>query len=64
MHIRCWAELEAYGALDIMRREYGSLLQATPEPEYNISLLIDLAAAPAEGGAFTWLILAFSRIGD
>ena len=50
MHIRCWAELEGYGALDIMRREYGSLLSATPEPEYNVSLEIDLAGFPPEGG--------------
>jgi actin related protein 2/3 complex subunit 2 len=51
MHIRCWAELEGYGALDIMRREYGNLLSATTEPEYNVSLEIDLAGVPPEGGA-------------
>lgn len=55
MHIRCWAELEAYGALDIMRREYGNLLSATPEPEYNVSLEIDLAVVPPEGGALGFL---------
>ena len=52
MQIRCWSELEAYGALDIMRREYGNLLSATPEPEYNVSLEIDLANIPPEGGTF------------
>jgi len=52
MHIRCWDELVRYGALDILRREYGSLVQAQPESDYNISLLIDLETAPPEGGAF------------
>jgi actin related protein 2/3 complex, subunit 2 len=50
MHIRCWDELVRYGALDVLRREYGSLVQAQPESEYNISLLIDLETAPPEGG--------------
>jgi hypothetical protein len=50
MHIRCWDELVRYGALDVVRREYGSLVQTQPESEYNISLLIDLETAPPEGG--------------
>jgi len=49
MHIRCWDELVRYGALDVLKREYGPLVQAQPESEYNISLLIDLEAAPPEG---------------
>ncbi len=52
MHIRCWDELVRYGALDVLQREYGSLVQAQPESEYNISLLIDLETAPPEGGEF------------
>lgn len=52
MHIRCWDELVRYGALDILRREYGPLVQAQPESDYNISLLIDLETAPPEGGGF------------
>ena len=50
MHIRCWDELVRYGALDVIKREYGSLVQAQPESDYNISLLIDLETAPPEGG--------------
>jgi len=50
MHIRCWDELVRYGALDVLQREYGSLVQAQPESEYNISLLIDIETAPPEGG--------------
>ncbi|KAH9178331.1 actin-like protein ARPC2 [Lactarius sanguifluus] len=49
MHIHCWDELVRYGALDVIRREYGSLVQAQPESEYNVSLVIDLDTAPPEG---------------
>lgn len=52
MHIRCWDELVRYGALDVLQREYGSLVQAQPESDYNISLLVDLETAPPEGGKF------------
>lgn len=50
MHIRCWDELVQYGATDVLAREYGSLVKAQAEPEYNVSLEIDLEALPAEGG--------------
>lgn len=36
--------------MDVLQREYGSLLRAQPEPEYSVSLEIDLEQAPAEGG--------------
>ncbi|KIM84763.1 hypothetical protein PILCRDRAFT_817554 [Piloderma croceum F 1598] len=49
MHIRCWAELVQYGANDVLKREYGSLIKAQAEPEYNVSLEIDLEKVPAEG---------------
>jgi actin related protein 2/3 complex subunit 2 len=51
MHLRCWDEIESYGVNDILRREYGSLLKKEPEPEYNVSLEIDLEQVPAEGSA-------------
>lgn len=50
MHIRCWSELAQYGALDVLNREYGGLLAPQTEPEYNVSLEIDLNQAPPEGG--------------
>ena len=50
MNIRCWDELSAYGALDILRREYGSMILNTPEPEYNVSLQIDLEDLPLDEG--------------
>jgi len=37
-----------YGALDIMRREYGSLLSHEVEPDYNVSLDIDLEQVPTD----------------
>ncbi|KAF7978853.1 hypothetical protein HWV62_44669 [Athelia sp. TMB] len=49
MHIRCWAELAQYGAIDVLQREYGSLLQSQAEDEYNVSLQIDLEQVPPEG---------------
>jgi actin related protein 2/3 complex subunit 2 len=52
MNIRCWDELVKYGALDILRREYGSLLSSKVEPDYNVSLEIDLEQAPTEPGTF------------
>ena len=52
MHIHCWDELVRYGALDVLRREYGPLVQAQPESDYNVSLVIDLDTAPPEGGEF------------
>jgi actin related protein 2/3 complex, subunit 2 len=51
MHIRCWDELVGYGALDILSREYGSLLRQTAEAEYNVSLEIDLEQIPTAPGA-------------
>lgn len=51
MHIRCWDELVRYGALEVLQREYGALLQPQAEPEYNVSLAIDLEQIPAGPGA-------------
>ncbi|PPQ69469.1 hypothetical protein CVT24_001485 [Panaeolus cyanescens] len=48
MNIRCWDELVQYGALDVLKREYGSLVAGYVEPEYNVSLEIDLEQAPTD----------------
>ena len=50
MNIRCWDELAQYGAVTVLRREYGSLYLETPEPDYHVSLTIDLEQIPPEGG--------------
>ncbi|CCM04698.1 uncharacterized protein FIBRA_06884 [Fibroporia radiculosa] len=49
MNIRCWNELVKYGVESILNREYGGLVKAQPEPEYNVSLEIDLEKVPPEG---------------
>lgn len=54
MNIRCWDELVRYGVNDILQREYGSLLMAAPENDYNVSLEIDLEQLPAEGGEYVY----------
>ncbi|KAJ7245163.1 actin-related protein ARPC2 [Mycena haematopus] len=64
MHIRCWDELVQYGALDVLQREYGSLLQPQSEPEYNVSLAIDLEQLPAgneDRESFIMSIALFKR---
>jgi actin related protein 2/3 complex subunit 2 len=51
MHIRCWDELVQCGALDILKREYGSLLMVRPRSEdYNVTLEIDLEQIPKSNG--------------
>ncbi len=52
MQIRCWDELVRYGVHDILKREYGSLVRAQPEDDYNVSLEIDLEQLPPEGGMY------------
>ncbi|KAJ7043404.1 actin-related protein ARPC2 [Mycena alexandri] len=64
MHIRCWDELVKYGALNVLKREYGSLLQPQSEPEYNVSLAIDLEQLPASNEdreSFIMSIALFKR---
>jgi len=64
MHIRCWNELVKYGTMDVLRREYGTLLAAQVEPEYNVSLEINLEQIPADAearDAFIMSIALFKR---
>ncbi|KAH6575203.1 hypothetical protein BASA60_005150 [Batrachochytrium salamandrivorans] len=46
--IRCYSELERYGAATILQREYGSYFGGVPEPGYNVTLTIDLTTLPAD----------------
>lgn len=50
MHIKCWHELVRYGALNVLQREYGALVLPQSEPEYNVSLQIDLEQVPTDTG--------------
>lgn len=51
MSIRCWDELVKYGVNSVLQRAYGDRVSPQPEPEYNISLILDLEQFPSEGGA-------------
>jgi len=42
MRIKCFNELAKYGALDVLRCEYGAYLMATPEQDYDVSLQFNL----------------------
>ncbi|KAG6916121.1 hypothetical protein DXG01_008352 [Tephrocybe rancida] len=62
MHIRCWEELVKYGAMDILKREYGSLVIAQPEHEYNVSLEIDLEQVPTDAEAREAFVLSVALL--
>lgn len=44
--LKFYKELQEHGADDLLRREYGDLLTATPEEGYNVTLLYDLKNLP------------------
>jgi actin related protein 2/3 complex subunit 2 len=49
--IICFKELDAYGASQVLAREYGAYYQqGNPEPGYDVSLKIDLTTVPADKG--------------
>jgi actin related protein 2/3 complex subunit 2 len=65
MNIRCWNELASYGAVDILRREYGALLKDEPEPDFNVTLEIDLDQIPADKGLRLLLVcLGFGELNE
>lgn len=49
MSIQCWPDLVKYGATQHLQQEYEGLLlsESETEPEYNVSLLIDLEKLPS-----------------
>ncbi|KAI9033171.1 actin-related protein ARPC2 [Hyaloraphidium curvatum] len=48
MKMPCWRDLEAYGAREVMSREYGDMLLSTPEQGYDVSLRVDVEKLPAD----------------
>lgn len=62
MNIRCWGELVQYGALEVLQREYGALLSNETEPDYNVSLQIDLEQVPVDQGLLSPPIFLFQMI--
>ncbi|KAK4048637.1 Arp complex subunit [Microbotryomycetes sp. JL201] len=61
MDIPCWNELAQYGAMEVIEREYGAFVTET-EPDYVVSLLIDLEQLPESPEARAELIRAFSLL--
>ncbi|KAG9011062.1 hypothetical protein FRB94_008955 [Tulasnella sp. JGI-2019a] len=56
MNIRCWDELAKYGAMDVLKKTYGSYLAAAVEPGYHVSLEFDTEKVPKEPEAREALI--------
>lgn len=50
----CYQELVSHGATDVLQREYGDFLASTPEPNYDVTLVIDLDKAPTDAGMLWW----------
>ena len=62
MDIRCWSELVQAGALDVLKREYGSWIRDSVEPEYSVTLEFDYAKVPAAGPERDALIASVSLL--
>lgn len=51
MDIRCWPQLAAAGAMDVLKREYGDwLLDAPRDSNYSVTLEFDYAKLPQDEG--------------
>lgn len=50
MKMPCWRDLEAYGARDVLNREYADMLMATPESGHDVSLKIDIERLSTDPG--------------
>ncbi|KAH6646369.1 Arp2/3 complex, 34 kd subunit p34-Arc-domain-containing protein [Truncatella angustata] len=61
INIRCYKELVAYGAEDVLQREYGQYVVA-PEPGYDFSILIDLEHLPEDKDARDELVRKVSLL--
>ncbi|XP_003746516.1 actin-related protein 2/3 complex subunit 2 [Galendromus occidentalis] len=46
--LKFYRELQDHGADELLKREYGELLEATPEEMYNVSILFDMDALPED----------------
>ena len=53
MGIQCWPDLQKYGATEHLKKEFAGYLMDEPEPEYNVSLSVDLEKLPASPGVYS-----------
>ncbi|ORX46485.1 P34-Arc-domain-containing protein [Hesseltinella vesiculosa] len=58
----CYQELVQFGANAILQREYAEYLAASPEPNYDVTLVIDLETVPADEATRTALIQKISLL--
>ncbi|KAK4684681.1 actin related protein 2/3 complex, subunit 2, partial [Tremellales sp. Uapishka_1] len=64
MSVQCWGDLVKYGAREHLQAEYGDWLvpEAETEPEYDVSLVIDLEKLPESAEDKTALISHLSLL--
>lgn len=48
--VKCFNELDLYGAPEVLSREYGPYITSPPEQGYDFSVTVDLNDLPAEQG--------------
>ncbi|TPX60464.1 hypothetical protein SpCBS45565_g07511 [Spizellomyces sp. 'palustris'] len=48
MAMRCFGELQRYGADAVLRREYGDMLESTPESGFDVTVRVDLQNLPQD----------------
>ena len=60
IQVKCYDELVAYGAQQVLDREYGQYI-VEPENGYNFSVQVDLDNLPADKGKIYFLILQTSK---
>jgi hypothetical protein len=51
--VKFYAELQEHGADELLKREYGSYLQATPESGYDVTLIYELEKLQDDKGTST-----------
>ncbi|KAI8913123.1 Arp2/3 complex, 34 kd subunit p34-Arc-domain-containing protein [Powellomyces hirtus] len=48
MSIACYSQLREYGAENVLKREYGDLVESSPEDGFDVTLRIDLENLPED----------------
>lgn len=52
MAIKCWADIVKFGAMDVLRRQYGEWLSDEIEEGFDVTLKLELDKFPQAGGPF------------
>lgn len=53
MSMKCFSQAKTFGAMDVLAREYGSLVKIQPEAGYDVTLAWDPSVVIATQGIFT-----------